>query len=98
MFRNKLRQMKNIDDIFSNPSSTSDAVSQADVKMFHPIYKAHANEQNLNNCRMKRFSNHQPKSNLIAPHFLQQKERRSNTRLAMRFCFVNFNGTCNIPK
>ncbi|GBO13055.1 hypothetical protein AVEN_66955-1 [Araneus ventricosus] len=55
MFRNKLSQMKNIDDIFSNPSSTSDAVSQADVKMFHPIYKAHANEQNLNNRRNETF-------------------------------------------
>ncbi|GBN18859.1 hypothetical protein AVEN_41207-1 [Araneus ventricosus] len=43
---------------------------------------------------MQHFSNHQPRSKLIFPHFLQPKERRSNTLLAMCFCFGTFKGTC----
>ncbi|GBN10652.1 hypothetical protein AVEN_206241-1 [Araneus ventricosus] len=43
---------------------------------------------------MQHFSNHQPRSKLISPQFFKPKERRSNTRLAMRFCFGAFNGTC----
>ncbi|GBM35511.1 hypothetical protein AVEN_106746-1 [Araneus ventricosus] len=31
---------------------------------------------------------------LIIPQFLQPKEQRSNTSLAMRFCFGTFNDTC----
>ncbi|GBN99697.1 hypothetical protein AVEN_194703-1 [Araneus ventricosus] len=43
--------MKNIADIFYNPSSTPDAISQAGEKMFLAIYKAPANGLNLNNSR-----------------------------------------------
>ncbi|GBN83660.1 hypothetical protein AVEN_78356-1 [Araneus ventricosus] len=46
--------MKNIADIFYNPSSTSDAISQAG-EMFLAIYKAPANEHNLNNHRYAAF-------------------------------------------
>ncbi|GBM63290.1 hypothetical protein AVEN_224144-1 [Araneus ventricosus] len=42
---------------------------------------------------MQHFLNHQPKSKLIFPQFFQPKERRSNPRLAMCFCFGIFNGT-----
>ncbi|GBM15667.1 hypothetical protein AVEN_262851-1 [Araneus ventricosus] len=47
--------MKNIADIFYNPSSTSDAISHDDEKMFLAIYKANANEHNLNNHRCAAF-------------------------------------------
>ncbi|GBN55216.1 hypothetical protein AVEN_249638-1 [Araneus ventricosus] len=47
--------MKNIADIFYNPSSTSAAISQAGEKMFLAIYKAPANEYNLNNHRYAAF-------------------------------------------
>ncbi|GBL80188.1 hypothetical protein AVEN_29164-1 [Araneus ventricosus] len=43
---------------------------------------------------MQHFSNHQPRSELILPQFLQPKEQLSNTRLALCFCFGTFNGTC----
>ncbi|GBN58504.1 hypothetical protein AVEN_58796-1 [Araneus ventricosus] len=47
--------MKNIADIFYNPSSTPDAISQADEKMFLVICKDPANGHNLNNCRYEAF-------------------------------------------
>ncbi|GBN29412.1 hypothetical protein AVEN_246801-1 [Araneus ventricosus] len=47
--------MKNIADIFYNPSSTSDVISQSGEKMFLAIYKAPANEHNLNNHRYAAF-------------------------------------------
>ncbi|GBM41006.1 hypothetical protein AVEN_237133-1 [Araneus ventricosus] len=47
--------MKNIADIFYNPSSTSDAISQAGENMFLAIHKAPANERNLNNYRYAAF-------------------------------------------
>ncbi|GBM75068.1 hypothetical protein AVEN_32397-1 [Araneus ventricosus] len=47
--------MKNIADVFYNPSSTSDAISQAGEKMFLAIYKVPANEHNLNNHRYAPF-------------------------------------------
>ncbi|GBN72185.1 hypothetical protein AVEN_3675-1 [Araneus ventricosus] len=55
LFKNQLSQMKNIADIFYNPSSTLDAISQAGEKMFLAIYKAPANEQNLINHRYAAF-------------------------------------------
>ncbi|GBN17070.1 hypothetical protein AVEN_192875-1 [Araneus ventricosus] len=54
-FKNQLSQMKNIADIFYNPSSTSDAISQAGEKMFLAIYEVPANEHNLNNHRYAAF-------------------------------------------
>ncbi|GBL98265.1 hypothetical protein AVEN_174066-1 [Araneus ventricosus] len=50
-----MSQMKIIDDIFYNPSSTPDAISQVDEKMFLAIYKAPANGRNLNNYRYAAF-------------------------------------------
>ncbi|GBN82117.1 hypothetical protein AVEN_224053-1 [Araneus ventricosus] len=47
--------MENIADIFYKSSSTSDAISQAGEKMFLAIYKAPANEHNLNNHRYAAF-------------------------------------------
>ncbi|GBN17053.1 hypothetical protein AVEN_63800-1 [Araneus ventricosus] len=47
--------MKNISDIFYNPSSTSNAISQAGEKMFLAIHKTPANEHNLNNHRYAAF-------------------------------------------
>ncbi|GBN66293.1 hypothetical protein AVEN_102347-1 [Araneus ventricosus] len=47
--------MKNIADIFYNPSSTSDAISQAGEKMFLAIHKAPDNEHNLNIHRYAAF-------------------------------------------
>ncbi|GBN81406.1 hypothetical protein AVEN_107699-1 [Araneus ventricosus] len=55
LYKNQLSQMKNNADIFYNPSSTSDAISQADEKMFLAIYKVPANEHNLNNHRYAAF-------------------------------------------
>ncbi|GBM81066.1 hypothetical protein AVEN_100534-1 [Araneus ventricosus] len=55
LFKNQLSQMKNIAVIFYNPSSTSDAISQAGEKMFLAIYKAPANQHNLNNHRYAAF-------------------------------------------
>ncbi|GBN00462.1 hypothetical protein AVEN_30313-1 [Araneus ventricosus] len=55
LFKNQLIQMKNIADIFYNPSSTPAAVSQAGEKMFLAIYKAPADEHNLNNRRYAAF-------------------------------------------
>ncbi|GBM02627.1 hypothetical protein AVEN_258934-1 [Araneus ventricosus] len=47
--------MKNIAHIFYNPSSTPDAISQAGEKTFLAIYKAPADEHNLNNHRYAAF-------------------------------------------
>ncbi|GBM21739.1 hypothetical protein AVEN_118272-1 [Araneus ventricosus] len=47
--------MRNIADIFYNPSSTPDSISQAGEKMFLAIYKAAADEHNLNNRRYAAF-------------------------------------------
>ncbi|GBM60035.1 hypothetical protein AVEN_147598-1 [Araneus ventricosus] len=55
LFKNQLSQMKNIADIFYNPSSTSVAISQDGEKMFLAIYRAPANEHNLNNHRYAAF-------------------------------------------
>ncbi|GBO06362.1 hypothetical protein AVEN_127552-1 [Araneus ventricosus] len=45
-----MNQMKNIDDVFYNPLSTPNDISQAD-DMFLAIYKPPANGHNLNNYR-----------------------------------------------
>ncbi|GBM43886.1 hypothetical protein AVEN_113604-1 [Araneus ventricosus] len=50
-----LSQMKNNADIFYNPSSTPDVISQAGEKIFLAIYKAPADEHNLNNRRYAAF-------------------------------------------
>ncbi|GBO18041.1 hypothetical protein AVEN_44793-1 [Araneus ventricosus] len=55
LFKNQLSQMKNAADIFSNPSSTLSAISQACEKMFLAVCKAHADEHNLNNLRYAAF-------------------------------------------
>ncbi|GBO10970.1 hypothetical protein AVEN_84035-1 [Araneus ventricosus] len=86
--------MKNIAAIFYNPLSTPDTISQTGEKMFLAIYKVPADEYNLNKRRYEHFSNHQPRSKLIFPQFLQSKERRSNTLSAMCFYFGTFDGTC----
>ncbi|GBM45705.1 hypothetical protein AVEN_14148-1 [Araneus ventricosus] len=76
------------------PSSVPDAISQAGEKMFLGIYKALLMNIIRLTVDMQHFSNHQPRSKLIFPQFLQPKERRSNKRLAIYFCFGTFNGTC----
>ncbi|GBM49303.1 hypothetical protein AVEN_38096-1 [Araneus ventricosus] len=55
LFKNQMNQMKNIANVFYNPSSTPDAISQADEKMFLAIYKSPANGHNLNNYRYAAF-------------------------------------------
>ncbi|GBM79493.1 hypothetical protein AVEN_57331-1 [Araneus ventricosus] len=55
LFKNQLSQMKNIADIFYNPTSTPDAISHASEKLSLAIYKAPANGHNLNNYRYAAF-------------------------------------------
>ena len=51
LFEKQPSQMKDIAEIFYNPSSTPDGVSQAGEKMFLAIYTANANQHDLNNHR-----------------------------------------------
>ncbi|GBL72453.1 hypothetical protein AVEN_115373-1 [Araneus ventricosus] len=57
-------------------------------------YKAVADEHNLNNRRYAAFLKSSAKIKADLSQFHQPKQRRSNTRLAMGFCFCTFNGTC----
>ncbi|GBN55287.1 hypothetical protein AVEN_220341-1 [Araneus ventricosus] len=72
---------------FITPHSTPDAISRAGEKMFLAIYKAHANEHNLNNNRYAAFLKSSTKIKANLSSISPTDGTASNTRLAMCIYF-----------